>query len=244
RSGRDYFRELMNGPAFKRMVGCVSGKRVLDLACGEGDFSRYFAGMGADVTGVDFSEEMIKAAVEEEKRSPLGIVYHVADAADLRVLGSESFDVVYIFMAMMDIPDHGSAIGEAARVLKRGGRFIFIMVHPCFGWARRRDGEVLCDWERRVHGDGSKEYLYLKIYDYFQRHTWEIEWKNEAGPQGFKTTQFHRTLSEYVNTLGVNGLYVTRMEEPRPVEGGSLPPNIVKLFRVPHTILIEARKLS
>lgn len=178
------------------------------------------------------------------RRRPLGIVYHVADVADLGVLGSESFDVVYCFMAMMDIPDHVSAIEEAAKVLKRGGRFIFIMVHLCFGLARRRDGEVLFDWERRVHDDGSKEYLYLKIYDYFQRHTWEIEWKNEAGPQGFKTTQFHRTLSEYVNILGVNGLYVAKMEEPQSIGEVNIPPNMVKLFRVLHTILMEARKLS
>ena len=32
RSGRDTYREFMNGPAFKRMVGDVSGNRVLDLA--------------------------------------------------------------------------------------------------------------------------------------------------------------------------------------------------------------------
>jgi ubiquinone/menaquinone biosynthesis C-methylase UbiE len=244
RSGMDTYREFMNGPAFKRMVGDVSGKRVLDLACGEGDLSRFFAERGADVTGVDFSEEMIKAAVDEERRNPLGIVYHVADAADLGMLGSGGFDVVYSFMALMDIKDYESAIGEAARVLKRGGRFIFILIHPCFGWARRKDGEILCDWERRIREDGSKEYLYLKIYDYFEKHTWEIEWKSEAWPQGFKTIQFHRTLSEYVNTLGINGLCVTKMEEPRPIEGVDIPPKMVKLFRVPHTILMEARKLS
>ena len=185
---------------------------------------------------------MIKAAVDEERRNPLGIVYHVADAAALGMLGSGSFDVVYSFMALMDILDYGSAIVEAASVLKHGGRFIFILIHPCFGWERRKDGEILCDWERRIREDGSKEYLYLKIFDYFEKHTWEMEWKSEAWPQGFKTTQFHRTLSEYVNTLGINGLYVTKMEEPRPIEGVDIPPNMVKLFRVPHTLLMEARK--
>jgi len=245
RGGGDHYREFMNGPAFKRMVGDVGGKRVLDLACGEGYFSRYFTEEGADVTGIDISEEMIRAAVEEEMRSPLGIEYHVADAADLGILGSGSFDAVISFMALMDMPNYESAIREVARVLKFGGRFVFILIHPCFGWARTIDGETVCDWERVLHEDGSKEYLYLKVYDYFQEHSWEVEWRNERWPQDFKTTQFHRTLSDYVNTLGQNGLCIAKMEEPRPVsDGAELPPTMIKLFRVPHTILIEARKLS
>ncbi len=74
RSGSDVYREFMNGPAFRGMVGDVRGLRVLDLACGEGYWARVFADGGAEVTGVDFSEGMIRAAVDEEGREPRGIV--------------------------------------------------------------------------------------------------------------------------------------------------------------------------
>ena len=243
RSGSDVYREYMNGPAFRGMVGEVGGLRVLDLACGEGYWARAFAGMGAEVVGVDLSVEMVRAAMDEEGREPLGIEYHVADAGDLGMFGDGAFDMVYSFMALMDIPGYESAIGEAARVLRNGGRFVAIFLHPCFSWARTRDGETVCDWERVVHEDGSKDYLYLKVYDYFQRHQYSIKWRDEEHPEGLPTTQFHRTLSDYVNTLGSNGLFVTRMEEPKPmVSGPELPPRMMKLFRIPHSIVIEAVK--
>ena len=245
RSGSDVYREFMNGPAFRGMVGDVRGLRVLDLACGEGYWPRVFAEGGAEVTGADFSEEMIRAAVDEEGRKPRGIVYYVADAADLEMLGEGAFDLVYSFMALMDIPRYESAIGEAARVLRDGGRFVAIFLHPCFSWARTMDGETVCDWERVVHDDGSKDYLYLKIYDYFQRHQYGIVWRDERFPEGFTTTQFHRILSDYVNALGGSGLFMTRMEEPRPVSRGpELPDRMMKLFRIPHSIIIEAKKMT
>jgi 2-polyprenyl-3-methyl-5-hydroxy-6-metoxy-1,4-benzoquinol methylase len=48
------------------MMGDVKGKTVLDLGCGEGYYSRVFAELGAQVTGIDFSEEIVNAAIEEE----------------------------------------------------------------------------------------------------------------------------------------------------------------------------------
>ena len=60
RTGKDHYREHMNGPSLKRLISDANGKRMLDVACGEGYFSRYFARAGAEVVGVDFSEEMIK----------------------------------------------------------------------------------------------------------------------------------------------------------------------------------------
>jgi len=66
RSGKNYYSEYLNGPALKRMIGSVRGKRVLDIGCGEGCFSRVFAKEDAEVTGIDISEAMIEAVVEEE----------------------------------------------------------------------------------------------------------------------------------------------------------------------------------
>jgi SAM-dependent methyltransferase len=66
RSGKNYYAEYLSGPALKRMVGNVKGKRVLDIGCGEGYFLRFFAKAGAKVIGIDLSESLIKAAMEEE----------------------------------------------------------------------------------------------------------------------------------------------------------------------------------
>lgn len=54
------------------MIGDIYGNRVLDIGCHEGYFSRFFAKAGAEVTGIDISEALIKAAREKEQGHPLG----------------------------------------------------------------------------------------------------------------------------------------------------------------------------
>jgi len=84
----------LNAPAFTKMIGDVQGLRLLDMACGEGYFSRFYAKAGAIVTGIDFSENQIAAAQAEESRTPLGIQYQLADASIMGNIESMSFDIV------------------------------------------------------------------------------------------------------------------------------------------------------
>src|SRR5262245_53529965 len=71
-----------------RLVGDLSGKSVIDLACGEGYYTRELRRMGAArVVGVDLSQEMISLAKAEETQSPLGIEYCVGDARALDKAG-------------------------------------------------------------------------------------------------------------------------------------------------------------
>ena len=69
RDGKILWREYLNAPAFKKMIGDVQGLRLLDMACGEGYFSRFYAKAGAIVTGIDISENQIAAAQAEESRA-------------------------------------------------------------------------------------------------------------------------------------------------------------------------------
>jgi 2-polyprenyl-3-methyl-5-hydroxy-6-metoxy-1,4-benzoquinol methylase len=244
RSGKDYYSEYLNGPALKRMVGDVKGKKVLDIGCGEGCFSRFFAKAGAEVTAIDLSDALIKAAEEEEKRHPLGVKYFVANAADLNMLESESFDLAFCYMALMDIRDYEGAVSEASRVLKTGGRFVLLIEHPCFAFVRILDGKTVSGWETRLREDGSNEYPYYWVSDYLRRHSYACEWKHERLRSSFVTTGFHRPLSDYVNALTKHGLLVTGLDEPQPLEGGvRLHPPMIKHYRVPQSMAIEATKI-
>ena len=243
RTGEDIYREFMNKPYYLNMVGEVSGLNMLDLACGEGYFSRIFAQSGARVTGIDFSGEMIKAALVEEEKESLGVNYIQADAADLHMLEAGSFDIVCSFMAIMDIKDYKGAIRETSRVLRENGRFVSIFLHPCFSWRREKEGKIMVDWERKKQEASLKEYLYLKVYDYFTQHSYEMTWKNKETGESQETTQFHRTMSDYVNTFAEAGLLIWKMEEPKPISE-EVPHRMQKLFRIPHSILIEAVKKS
>lgn len=244
RSGRNYYAEYLNGPALMHMVGSVKGKQVLDIGCGEGYFSRVFAKTGAEVVGIDLSEALIKAAEEEEERHPLGVKYLVADAADLSMVDSSSFDIVYCHMALADIADYEGVIAEVFRVLKTGGRFIVVMPHPCFS-IRPLDGKMIADWETRLGEDGSKEYLHYWVKDYFRRYEYTWEWKHDRLDSSFVTTGFHRTLSDYVNTLTKHGLIITRLDEPKPLKKGvRVHPPMKKHYRVPQSLVIEATKMT
>jgi ubiquinone/menaquinone biosynthesis C-methylase UbiE len=164
---------------------------------------------GADITGIDFSEALIKEALKKEETQPLGIQYFVADAANLYMLESDSFDIAFCHMALQDIRDYEEAISEASRVLKIGGQFVVLIPHPCFTVPRFIDGKVVSGWESRLREDGSKEYLYCRVDNYFYKRRYAIEWGGSRLSSSFVTTSFHRTLSDYVNAMTKHGLIVS-----------------------------------
>ncbi len=119
-------------PVLLRMVGNVTGLRVLDLGCGNGYLARKLAKQGAKVTGVDSSARLIGLARARENKDPLGITYHAADAANLELLEDESFDMTVSNMAMMNIARADVATREASRVLRPKGRLAMSLSHPLF----------------------------------------------------------------------------------------------------------------
>ncbi|MBT2442472.1 class I SAM-dependent methyltransferase [Streptomyces sp. ISL-36] len=120
-------------PSFLGMVGDVSGKLVLDLACGTGFYSREFKRRGAaDVLGVDISVEMIAAAREIERREPLGVHYEVGDVAELRPL-DRRFDVA-LAVQCLNYAEDLAAMERMCRNIHRslvpGGKFFVFAQKP------------------------------------------------------------------------------------------------------------------
>lgn len=130
-AGRTWQGHLIQ-PAVERLLALEPGERVLEIACGNGEFARRMAELGARVLAVDFSEGMLERA-----RAHGGDVeYSHADATDehaLLDLGDEgSFDVVVSNMAMMDMETIEPMVSASARLLRPGGRFVFSTSHPAF----------------------------------------------------------------------------------------------------------------
>ena len=242
--GKDYYREELNNPAAFRLIGNVKGKRVLDLACGEGYNTRILAKKGATVVGVDFSERLIELARQLETKERLGITYHVSDAADMERLPTNHFDLVACFMALQDIEHYEEAISEVARVLKENGRFIFSIPHPCFERIVK-DGESIINWRYEEGAENKDKRLLLEIKKYFGIGKYEVQWNMKRIIKPFKTTSFHRTLTDYFQSLHENGLLVSRLVEPRPtLKAVSKYPSLRKRLKIPQSIIIEAIKLE
>lgn len=114
------------------LVGDLAGKSVLDVACGEGFYTRIIRQRGAaKVTGVDLSQGMIDLARQQEDVHQLGIEYMVGDARELAQKGQ--FDLVvaaYLLNYASTQDELQSMCDGIARSLKPGGRFVTVNSNP------------------------------------------------------------------------------------------------------------------
>jgi SAM-dependent methyltransferase len=107
-----------------RLLGDGPGK-LLDIGCGGGAHAVAFAERGWTVTGVDISPAQLELARAR------GVQVVEADAAALP-FEDASFDAAVSMFTHTDVDDFAAVIGEAARVLRPGGRLVYLGVHPCF----------------------------------------------------------------------------------------------------------------
>ncbi len=100
---------------------------VLEIGCGVGRMTRYFARRFKEVNGVDVAPEMISRA--RDSLSELkNVNLHVGSGHDLALFGNRSFDFVFSYITFQHIPKPAITLGyirEAGRVLKTGGHFYF-----------------------------------------------------------------------------------------------------------------------
>jgi toxoflavin synthase len=138
-----------------QLLGDVSGLSLLDLACGEGHYTRLLRVLGASrVVGVDISSKMIELAETTERDHPLGIEYLVADAQTIRF--PEPFDVVvaaYLLNYARSKEDLLAMCNAISRNLRPGGRFVTINNNPLqhvsnfqatrkYGFVKSAQGEI------------------------------------------------------------------------------------------------------
>src|SRR5215470_3808046 len=127
------YRNFFLMPRTLEMLGDVSGRRILDLGCGEGGYARELARRGARVIGVDGSERMIEVARDRARAAEIsGATFVCANANALDAIASSSVDIVVAAMSLMDVEDYAGAIAETRRVLIANGELVMSITHPCF----------------------------------------------------------------------------------------------------------------
>jgi demethylmenaquinone methyltransferase/2-methoxy-6-polyprenyl-1,4-benzoquinol methylase len=103
-----------------------SGDQALDLCCGTGDISFALAKLGAMVTGLDFSAEMLAVA---EKRSPKSEVrspkFQQGDAQKLP-FADRSFDIVTVGYGLRNLANWEAGLAEMVRVARPGARLLVL----------------------------------------------------------------------------------------------------------------------
>ncbi|MBA2442543.1 MAG: methyltransferase domain-containing protein [Rubrobacter sp.] len=127
--------DAVGGEARRRWTEVISEqageppKRVLDVGTGAGLLALLYAGLGHEVTGLDFSGAMLSEARARSGRHGLLAEFVLGDAEALP-FESGSFDVVTNRIVIWALPEPGVAVREWARVLAPGGRLVLFGNHP------------------------------------------------------------------------------------------------------------------
>ncbi len=126
------FREYVEWYSYRKLLGNIAGKSLLDLACGEGFYTRRIKEHGAGhVIGVDISAKMIELARQEETVNPLGIDYIVGDVLKLGEIGRFDLVVASYLLNYARTKEQLLDMCRAIAVnLKPGGRFVSINNNP------------------------------------------------------------------------------------------------------------------
>lgn len=122
-------------PVIFEALGDVRGKSLLDLACGNGFYTRRFREeCGAEpVMGVDLSPMLIQHAEAEEARDPLGITYQIGDATSLGL--NQRFSVItaiHLLHYLQNESELEAVLRTIDALLEGDGRFVTMVANPDF----------------------------------------------------------------------------------------------------------------
>ena len=232
--GDDTYQTKVVLPNLVRALNIKKGTRVLDLACGQGFFSRAFALEGAEVAGVDISKELIGIA---QKNSPKEIRYFARSAEDLAVFTDGYFEKITIVLAIQNIEAPHKVFKECARILKPDGKLFIVLNHPAFRVLK----------ESSWGYDEDLKVQYRRIDRYMSESKVEVDML-PSRPGTVMTVSFHRPLQYYFKTLANAGFAVARLEEwlSHRESGAGPRKNAEDIARneIPLFLFLEAQKLN
>lgn len=203
-----FHRELIR-PYTEKLLNVQHGQYILDIACGNGNFSRRLVDLGANVVALDYSAKMVERAKIRSMNHLERIDYRVVDATnydELIELGIEKFDSAVANMALMDIADILPLIKSLRRLLKSKGSFVFSITHPCF----QPPGVRKINETEDVNGELINRNS-IQISKYLTPEPYKaIGIKGQSIPH----YMFHRPLSYYTSLFFESSFVLDGVEEP------------------------------
>jgi SAM-dependent methyltransferase len=199
-----------------RLLGDLSGKRVLDLGCGAGRNAVALARAGARVIAVDESAEQVARARAVVDGAGVRVELHHAPLAELAFLRADTIDAAVSVGALSRVDDIGRVFRQLHRVLRTERAAVISVAHPTFGLLDPSGEEPL-----RI------------------RHS---AFDQQPYPAGDLRSGTHaRSFGALFTELGRAGFRVDTVLEPRPDRTDG-PHWTSAMEKVPATLVLRARK--
>ena len=107
----------------------LKGKRVLDIGCGGGILAEALTREGAEVTGIDQGERVIKIAKLHSLESQLDIDYQQINIENFIKKNKHKFDVITCLEMLEHVPDPASVIKACSQILKSDGKLFLSTIN-------------------------------------------------------------------------------------------------------------------
>lgn len=222
--------DLIEIPAFRRMMPEVKDKKILDLGCGYGESDKYYKKLGAkSVLGVDISEHMIEIANKNNKTN--GVEYEVKAMEDISQI-DDKFDIIISSLAFHYLKDYTQLVKDIYNLLNDNGYLVFSQEHP-FTTCTKYTANV-----KKSHTVIDNKYFGL-FSDYNRPGIRTIHWFDA------EVIKYHRTFTEIINTLVQNGFTIEEIEEPvASEEAVNKNPKYINQLDRPLFLIIKAKKIT
>ncbi len=194
----DTYQAKVIAPNLMRMLNIQKGERIIDLACGQGFFTREVLKITTNVVGADLSRELILKA----KALTPDTTFHVAPAHKLGFGKDTEFDAALCVLALQNISEISPVFKEVRRILKPHGRFVFVINHPAFRVLKRSSW----GW------DEEQNVQYRRVDGYLSAAKIAVD-MHPGKTKGPTTVSYHRSLQDFFKALHSAGLSVVRLEE-------------------------------
>ncbi len=192
----NFFHRDLVRPFTEKFLNIQAHDYILDIACGNGNFSATMAEKGCQVIAFDYSPNMIALAKKRRKNFLEHIQFHVCDASSYEALMLLQTDTPFTKavsnMALMDMVDIAPLFQAVHDMLEEKGIFVFSMHHPCFTFPHD---------------------------DYFTPCTYE---DIAVEGQPLKQNYYHRSLTDIFRLIHQSGFIMTDFQEI-PFEGKNVP---------------------
>lgn len=198
-------------PGVTELLGPLGGKRLLDIACGQGALARHLLGLDAnrapkEIVAIDASESLVDLARERTKDDRAR--FEVMDARELGNADFGEFDAACCVLAAMNIDPIEPVFEACAKMVRPGGRFVVVVLHPAFRIPQNSAWHFDEDARRPTQSRLITRYrspLSIPI----TMNPGEVA----GGADPVTTTTHHRPLSDYVSALAKPGFAIDAMEE-------------------------------